>query len=327
MRLVARLALLALLLALSRVGADPRQPAQAAALAGRFHRQPSAASTDPRAQATAPAQCRPVLSMEQEVVQLGENSTAVELGVRLQGAAKQPVRAWLSLATGRNTSAADWLAAEEAAVWLSPSELSWRANESGVRTLQLRSALELVAGLEEGEALFVRIGGADGADIGDAASTQLCVGHCVAPPVFGFVPNQVAYPPANASSSSGGSSNATQLAAIPVRLVAGRLAAPGTLVYQVSLLTPAAAQFVPTRSLSGVLVFEPNTTQRSIQLPLDWRNVPPEAEYRLGESQFLGGLRWAAPAWLVAGCTRWQGVPSFTTWQAVPSTASVPPQR
>ena len=82
--------------------------------------------------------------MVDDFVALRPNRTAA-VRVQLVGRGAAPVRAWFQLSAGRaaNGTAAAWLA-EEVDAWLAPSELVWGANETGVRQLRLRSALELL---------------------------------------------------------------------------------------------------------------------------------------------------------------------------------------
>jgi hypothetical protein len=230
--------------------------------------------------------------MAQDYVQLQEDEAAVvQLGVQLVGAAARPVRAWLTLASQQNSTA--WLA-EEADAWLSTSQLTWAANETGVRYVRLRSALELLGDMEDGE-LVLRISRASGADIQpERAATLLSLEQREPPlepagsaaPQFAFVPNQVAYAGLSSEGSQvKGSSSDKSVARIPVQLVSGRLVEPATVRYTVSLLTLAEKQFLPTRALSGFLLFSPNaSTEQSISLPVAWERVPLEAEYRLGAS-------------------------------------------
>lgn len=306
-------------------------------------------------------QQRPVLRMVQDYVQVHENQTAsVQLGVQLVGSTSEPVQAWLGLAAPQQpqpqqeqAQGAGAVAVARAAgvqlldgpeAWLSPSELSWSAHESGVRYVQLRSALELLSELDEGAALVVRIGAAVNADIHELRGTTILSlvdvaaqlgsgvggGSNVAEadldpelPLFGFVPNQVAYPPArtsgssisrdgrSSSKSSDGSSSSQDAVHIPVRLLSGNLTEAATVAYSVSLLTPAEEQFLPSRALFGFLVFEPGTTEQNISLPVQWDRVPPGAEYRLGGCWGAGAAQWETAC---NSQRHWRAVIAATWW-------------
>ena len=116
------------------------------------------------------------------------------------------------------------------------------------------------------------------------------------PPLFGFLANQVAYPPGN-SSTGGGSGGAS----IPVRLLLGQLSEPATLKCSLRRLPGSSGgggsgiwqQFLPTKAMHGFLTFEPSAAgkagaakqqqqQQLIELPLAWDRIPAEAEIRLG---------------------------------------------
>ncbi|GAB4813156.1 hypothetical protein N2152v2_000202 [Parachlorella kessleri] len=219
----------------------------------------------------------------------------VQLGVQLLGTAAAPVRVQLSLALQDQQNSTAWLEAESEA-WLTPTELSWGANQTGVQFVRLRTALELLTALDvEDGLLMVRLGGASNADIQpERDSTLLTMDQSdpaaqlyvnIDTPVFGFVPDIVAYPPTSStsgSSSGGGRNSSSGAVQIPVQLVSGHLSEPATVLYIVSLLTPAQQQFLPSRALAGFLFFDPNTTTQHVSLPVVWSRVPPDAEYRLG---------------------------------------------
>ncbi|EFN53518.1 hypothetical protein CHLNCDRAFT_136597 [Chlorella variabilis] len=145
---------------------------------------------------------------------------------------------------------------------------------------------------------------------GDEAGASEAAAADLGLPLFGFVANQAAYPPANSSSGSDASSSG--MAAIPVRLLAGRLREMATLKFSLELLSgsPAAGsghtrqQLLPAKTMSGFLYFRPPPSaaaagksagsegqqqtaeaeqeEQLIELPLAWARIPPEAEYRLG---------------------------------------------
>lgn len=144
---------------------------------------------------------------------------------------------------------------------------------------------------------MVSIGGASNADVQPLHGSTLLAAAprqsgSAALPVFGFVPNQVAYPPGSSSSSSGGGddvSDSGAAIAVPVQLLSGRVSQPATLRWVVLLLAGSvesnatAEQFLPAQALSGYLVFTPDSgRQQLLELPIDWSQVPPEAEYRIG---------------------------------------------
>lgn len=255
-----------------------------------------------------------MLQMVEEAVPFPANASGVELGVRLVGTAPSTgvaaSLAALLLLPGANASAAvawgEGLVFELPGV-VEPAALSWGAGESGVQSVRLRGVLEALAamlGESEGWAsapeahLVVALADAAGADVSETlAGTEVLMdedtlgGEADAAgdtpgidPVFGFVPNQVAYPPDD-SNSSGSSASSP---GIPVRLLSGMLTEPATLLWQLQLLTPATMQFLPSAAMQGVLRFEPPVpggtlvTERSVPVPLDWSRVPPEAAYRLG---------------------------------------------
>lgn len=212
--------------------------------------------------------------MRENWVELAENDTTVKLGVQLVGSAVEPVHAWFNLYAAENSSM--WLS-EEVDLWLKPSELSWDANDTGVRYVQLHAAPDLLDGLED-QSLYVRIGSATNADIEQLEDTTLLSRQHHRPKyLFGFVRNQVVLP--------------GEQARIPVELVLGKLTEPATLRYNVSFLTPSDEQYLPSKALTGFVVFHPNQTQQNITLPLVWSAIPPHAEYRLGLE--LEGL-WGA---------------------------------
>ena len=246
-----------------------------------------------------------MLQMEHTAVALPQNASNVAVGVRLVGAAQAPVTANITalLLPFRNASAEDGVVAEFDDL-LEPASVAWEAGSSGVRYVQLRAVLEelavdqLLAGSrgEEGDQpqqLVVHITAATNADIVEQqSSTEVLlvddegVGSSgqaqEEAPVFGFLPNQVAYPPDDAAASSSPS--------IPVCLVWGQLTEPATLLWQLQMLTPASQQFLPTASMQGVLRFEPQQAvgqqqqliEQRISVPVDWQRVPPQAVYRLG---------------------------------------------
>eukprot|EP00887_Chlorella_sp_A99_P007510 scaffold2.g7510.t1 len=263
-------------------------------------------------QAAAPPAQQPVLQMAQAAVALLPNASGAAVGVRLMGPALAPVTANLTalLLPFRNASAAEDGVVAELVELVEPASVSWAPAESGVRWVRVRSALEAALLLAEelpiegswgAEQLVVSLAAATNADIEPARSSTevLLVGadegeEAGIPggggeddaPLFGFLPNQVAYPPQSSSNSSG-AGDGSGVPTIPVRLLAGQLSQPATLLWQLRLLTPAATPFLAEQAMQGVLQFEPpaareGTVERSISVRIDWSRVPPEAEYRLG---------------------------------------------
>lgn len=263
-------------------------------------------------EAAAPPAQQPVLQMAQAAVALLPNASGAAVGVRLMGPALAPVTANLTalLLPFRNASAAEDGVVAELVELVEPASVSWAPAESGVRWVRVRSALEAALLLAEelpiegswgAEQLVVSLAAATNADIEPARSSTevLLVGadegeEAGIPggggeddaPLFGFLPNQVAYPPQSSSNSSG-AGDGSGVPTIPVRLLAGQLSQPATLLWQLRLLTPAATPFLAEQAMQGVLQFEPpaareGTVERSISVRIDWSRVPPEAEYRLG---------------------------------------------
>lgn len=250
---------------------------------------------------------------------------------------------------GNGSAAAAWAPADPAQLWLDPAQLRWDAGEAGIKWTRLRSTTDLpltlvfegsgsdgsggsadvtAASLPGGQAVLrVRLAGASGAsiaaaplnatdmllDAGNRSSSGSAGGQDSASlPMFGFIANQVAYPPSNSSgqSSSGNINSSAGQAAIPVRLLAGRLGGAATLRYTLRLLQPdvprglqAPPQFLPARALQGFLRFTPApagsrggsgsnmgaAAEQQILLPLSWDRIPAEAEYHLGGSYPLQG--------------------------------------
>ncbi|KAL4450153.1 hypothetical protein ABPG77_010822 [Micractinium sp. CCAP 211/92] len=243
---------------------------------------------------------------------------------------------------GNGSAAAEWAPADPAQLWLDPAQLRWDAGEAGIKWTRLRSTTDLplalvfegsgsdgsggsadvtAASLPGGQAVLrVRLAGASGAsiaaaplnatdmllDAGNRSSNGSAGGQGSASlPMFGFIANQVAYPPSNSSgqSSSRNVNSSAGQAAIPVRLLAGRLGGAATLRYTLRLLQPdvprglqAPPQFLPARALQGFLRFTPApagsgggsgsnmgaAVEQQILLPLAWDRIPAEAEYHLG---------------------------------------------
>ncbi len=250
---------------------------------------------------------------------------------------------------GKGSAAAAWAPADPAQLWLDPAQLRWDAGDAGIKWTRLRSTTDLpltlvfegsgsdgsggsadvtAASLPGGQAVLrVRLAGASGAsiaaaplnatdmllDAGNRSSNGSAGGQGSASlPMFGFIANQVAYPPSNSSgqSSSGNINSSAGQAAIPVRLLAGRLGGAATLRYTLRLLQPdvprglqAPPQFLPARALQGFLRFTPApagsgggsgsnmgaAVEQQILLPLAWDRIPAEAEYHLGGSYPLQG--------------------------------------
>ena len=246
------------------------------------------------------------------------SSDDVRIGVELVGMPAQPVSARLSLllpSMAANGSVAGWAPANASALWLEPATLSWLAEEQGsIKYVQLRWAAQGLVALQaalragalsggDGDGsnqtlLRVQLAGASGADIAGAHSSTTLQLDGSGAPLFAFLPDQAAYPPK--SSSSG-------VAGIPVRLLAGRVLEAATLRYTLRLLTSQTAQsgqqqqqFLPRKSMSGFLRFEPQPAgdqaaagagskqqqqayqEQLIQLPLAWDRIPQGAEYRMG---------------------------------------------
>lgn len=238
---------------------------------------------------------------------------------------------------GKGGAATGWAPADPAQLWVDPPQLSWDAGEAGLKWARVRSAAELpltlvldgvggstssggadvsAASVLHGQAVLrVRLASASGAAIaaaplnatdvllesGSRSSNGTAGGQAGASlPLFGFVANQVAYPPSGSDSSSSSDSPAGQ-AAIPVRLLAGQLRGPATLRYTLCLLPPsvphsvqAPPQFLPAKAMQGFLRFLPApagsgggseqqaAVEQRILLPLAWDRIPPEAEYHIG---------------------------------------------
>lgn len=296
----------------------------------------------------APRLVLPHLALNATLDEEGGGGSALRIGVRLTGAARQRVTAALDVVlppagaadAGTDADEARWAPADPSQLWLEPASLSWASSEGpSTKYVWLRSASELplawvlqdaaaAAGGSESAGqppdeqgsqplLRVRLVNATGAAIaqppqnattlvaaaadegdepdaggaGDAGDASL--------PLFGFVANQVAYPPV-----ADGSGNAT--ARIPVRLLAGVLTETATVRFSLVQLPPPGArqgrrqalarQFLPTRATHGFLYFKPPSVgeaaaaevqqeqqQQWIELPLAWDRIPPEAELRLGE--------------------------------------------
>ena len=229
----------------------------------------------------------PLLRVATPIAALPANESELSLGMELTAPSRQQVSVSLAL-LARAGDGEGWLVAGDNAGWLEPSELSWAAGESGVQWVQLTCAPELLQQHQQQQqqqskgmgarmaqprtatgtaaanggvgaaaaALLVRLEGAKGAEVASAAGEARIL---LAPsagdegdatlPVFGFVPNQVAYCPESTRSSSGADSSGS--ADMVVRLLHGTLATPATVRYQATLLTPEAQQFVPARAMQA----------------------------------------------------------------------------
>ena len=247
---------------------------------------------------------------------------SVLVGVVLDGATQRPVSVRLEVllppADGSDAADGAWRPADPAQLWVDPVTLAWAAgNASSTKSVRLHSATGLPLGLAlapaaggRGALLRVRLANASGAAVADArGSTDVLpaegkegTGSGSSAPLFGYLANQAAYPPAAGDGGSGSADGA----AIPVRLLAGQLSAPVTLRYTLRLFEQPSAQFLRTRDLQGLLRFDPPagngsssgggggvSVEQAIRLPLAWDRIPPAAQYRVGRCSWGG---WAA-AW------------------------------
>ncbi|KAL4452476.1 hypothetical protein ABPG75_008138 [Micractinium tetrahymenae] len=276
------------------------------------------------------------------LVGAAQRPVSADLAVQQALGAALPALAGPGRRSGDSSVAAGWAPADTAQLWLEPPQLRWEAGEAGLKWARLRSTAELpltlvlegpgnasgadvaAASVQQGQTVLrVHLAGATGAAIsaaplnatevllggGNGSSNGTAGGPAGASslPLFGFIANQVAYPPSSTSSSrTGGSNTSAGEAAIPVRLLAGQLDGPATLRYTLRLLPPDAPhraqrppQFLPAKAMQGFLHFLPApagsgdnsssggsgqqaAVEQQILLPLAWDRIPPEAEYHLG---------------------------------------------
>lgn len=157
------------------------------------------------------------------------------------------------------------------AVW--PPSFGRGASSDAIQSVLL-SGLSNILGPSQ-RALTVQIVATAGATVDTSSSTLvLSLDPLSSFPLFSFVPNRVVYPGGNASISIklGSNSSLTTAATLKYKIVVDLSPPPHE--------TPSGF-LLPPSILAGFIVFRPGQTEKSIEIPIKWAEVPENAQYRL----------------------------------------------
>lgn len=202
------------------------------------------------------------LADEYVVVPASNDIDTEKAGIKLVGLATSPVTAVVELLKPGESQP------------LETYMVSWPALQQKTQYISLPSSEEMFFDGSRHARLVIT--GATNASVLSNQATVVSLDAKGDLPAVSFTTNVAVYPESQPKITV----KLTSTTAAPTNSDTGLI----SVAYKLQILTPAAAPFVSPHAMAGFLQFDSGKNeQQQISVPLIWSNIPPEAEYRIGE--------------------------------------------